>query len=190
MVLCGVVGGKRECPAKHGKMNVLSLLQPTGRDSGCSLLTPFEGGWAATLFLLRVSSTPPWMGMCFSQQDCSSSAHPAPIGNGNFSISQHTGWPCTLFSSSSLDMADPQPPCPGFSTMPCRVQSECQINTLTEAWTFLYISYISSAPAVSVSLSVWIQSLWGNPWGMVAISRGSSPTLLPRAANRSSSYWV
>lgn len=56
MVLCGVVGGKRECPAKHRKMNVLSLLQPTGRDSGCSLLTPFEGGWAATLLLLRVSS--------------------------------------------------------------------------------------------------------------------------------------
>lgn len=102
-------------------MNVLSLLQPTGRDSGCSLLTPFTG---------RLGCHPPSAEgffhttmareMCFSQQVCSSSARPAHIGNGNFSISQHTGWPCRLFSSSSLDMAEAPASLLCFSTMPCQ----------------------------------------------------------------------
>lgn len=140
----------------------------------CSL--PSEGGWAATLLLLRVSSTPLWTGMCFSQLVCSSSARPDHFGNGNFSISQRTGWPCRLFPSSSLAMAEAQAPCPGFSTMP---HWWVQDWYPTEAWTFLYISYFSPAPAVCVSLNVWIQSLWGNPWGMVTLSRGSSPAFLP-----------
>lgn len=67
---------------------------------------PSEGGWAATLLLLRVSSTPLWPGMCFSQQLCSSSACPVHIGNGKFSISQYSGWPCRLFPSSSSGMAE------------------------------------------------------------------------------------
>lgn len=91
---------------------------------------PSEGGWAATLLLLRASSTPPWTRMCFSQQLCSSSARPAHIGNGNFTISQHTGWPSKLFPSSSLDMAEAPSSLPWLQYNAMRVQScECKIDT-------------------------------------------------------------
>lgn len=152
-------------------MNALSLLQPTGRDSGCSLLAPF---WkrlvclaaAPAALLLRVSTAPPWLGTtCFLGQICGGSAHLASIGNVSFYMDQ-PHWQ-TFVGSSLLPPGTrlkPQRLCPGFGTMPCQ---------WVQVWYFhwnMNFSYFFSCPSfVHVTLDVWIQILSGNLPGAVAI---------------------
>lgn len=99
--------GEEGVPSKStGKWMCCLYCNPQAEIVAAVCSHPSEGGWAATLLLLRVSSSPPWPGTCFSQQVCSSSACPAHIGNGNFYITQHSSWPCRLFPSFSLDVAE------------------------------------------------------------------------------------
>lgn len=154
MVLCGVVGGKRECPAKHRKMNVLSLLQPTGRDSGCSLLTPFGGSLGchppSAKGFFHTSMDRDVLFSAGLQQLCT----PSPDWKWEF-FHQPTHW-LTLWAFPLLPpwaWLKPQPPCPGFSTMPPMPVGTRLIPSLKHGPSFTF--HIFSLPQLCLCHSVY-----------------------------------
>lgn len=171
MVLCGVVGGKRECPRQ-------------ARENECvvSTATHRQRQWLQSAHTLpREVGLPPsfcWgflphhcgQGHVLYSAVCSGSAHPAHIGNGNFYISQHTGWPCRLFPSSCLGMAEAPTSLPWlwYSAMP--VSARLMLPLKHEpAFTFRAFSLPQLCPCHSVYEFSPSEETLGEWWPLVEV---------------------